>query len=73
MLEFFVQYFRQAVPTGRDTLRSDRKPTWLAPYIIIVIALVLRQYLILDIQLNDRISLMEAQSAPGQQIEAAQS
>jgi hypothetical protein len=56
-----------------ETFRSlDLKPTWLTPYIILILAVTAAQFLTLDIQISDRLALMETQDIPPERMEAAQ-
>lgn len=45
-----------------ETFKSlDRKPDWVIPFVIILILTLGMQYLTLDIQIKDRLAMMEAQ------------
>ncbi len=56
----------------RETFESiDRKPTWLVPFIIVVIASIILQLLVLDIGIQDRLDTMRAQELPDERIEIA--
>lgn len=56
-----------------ETFRSlDQKPTWLVPYIIIIIFITATQLITLDIQISDRIAMMQTQDIPPDRMEAAQ-
>jgi hypothetical protein len=56
-----------------DTFRSlDQKPTWLTPFLILIVAITAAQFITLDIQLSDRLAMMEAQNVPEERLEAAQ-
>jgi hypothetical protein len=56
----------------RETFESiDRKPTWLVPFLIIVILMVVRQFLIMDIGIQDQLAMMEARDVPAERIEMA--
>jgi hypothetical protein len=58
----------------KETCESlDRKPTWLAPFIFIVVLSIVLYMLALDIGLKDRLADMEARDLPAEQIERAQS
>jgi hypothetical protein len=50
----------------------DQKPTWLVPYIIVIIFITVAQFITLDIQVSDRIAMMETQDIPADRMEAAQ-
>lgn len=53
----------------RETFEGiEQKPTWLVPFLIVVIITMITQYFVLDINLNDRIATMEAQGLPAEQI-----
>ncbi len=55
----------------RDTFKSiDQKPTWLVPFIIVVVVSILIQFLVMDIGIKDRIALEEARGTSEEQIEA---
>ena len=51
----------------------DEKPTWLVPYIIVIIFVLFMLYMTMDIQASDRMSVMQARNMTDQQIQAAQS
>jgi len=51
----------------------DQKPNWLVPYILIILAVLVMQYLTLDIQISDQMKMLEARDMTAEQIEAAQS
>jgi len=56
----------------RETFESiDRKPTWLVPFLIVVIASMVLQLLVLDIGIQDRLDTMRAQELPDERIEIA--
>ena len=56
----------------RETFESiDRKPTWLVPFLIVVIASIILQLLVLDIGIQDRLAMMEAQELSAERLEAA--
>ena len=56
----------------RETFESiDRKPTWLVPFLIIVILSMVMQFMVLDIGIKDRLAGMEAQDIPAERYEAA--
>ena len=56
-----------------ETFRSlDQKPTWLVPYIIIIIFITVAQFMALDIQISDRIAMMQTQDIPADRMEEAQ-
>jgi hypothetical protein len=58
----------------RETFKSiDQKPTWLVPFLIVVILSVVMQFLVMDIGMKDQIARMEARNTPAAQIEAMQS
>ncbi len=50
----------------------NEKPTWLIPFIIIVIVAIASQLLVLDIALKDRMAMLEAQNYSAEQLQAAQ-
>lgn len=50
----------------------NKKPSWLLPFIIIVIVVLISQYLLLDISLNDQIEAMKARGMTSEQIQIAQ-
>ena len=54
----------------RETFVSiDRKPTWLMPFIIIVIVMIGLQLLSMDIGIKDRIADMQARDIPQEQVD----
>lgn len=56
-----------------ETFQSlDQKPSWLVPYIIIIIFVTATQFITLDIQISDRIAMMQTQDIPADGLEAAQ-
>jgi hypothetical protein len=56
----------------RETFESiDRKPTWLVPFLVVIIASIILQLLVLDIGIQDRLDTMRAQELPDARIEAA--
>ena len=56
----------------RETFESiDRKPTWLVPFLVVVIVSMILQLLVLDIGIQDRLAMMEAQELPDERIEIA--
>lgn len=58
----------------REAFESiDQKPTWLVPFIIIVIFMLFMMYMTLDVQLSDQTKVLETMDLPAEQIEAAQS
>jgi len=58
----------------RDTFASiDRKPTWLVPFIILVVGVVVMILLTQDIGIQDRIAQMEARGVPQEQMDVVQS
>lgn len=56
-----------------ETFKSlDRKPDWIVPFVIVLILTLGMQYLTLDIQINDRLAMMEAQGGMSdEQLQAA--
>jgi len=50
----------------------DQKPTWLVPYLIGLVFVVVMMVLTADIQSQDRLAIMQAQEAPEQQIQATE-
>ena len=57
----------------RETFENiDRKPTWLVPFIIIVIVTLVLGLLAMDIQIKDRLADMEARDIPAERFEATQ-
>ena len=58
----------------RETFESiNQKPTWLVPFVIVLITFLVFQFLTLDIQLQDRMAILEARDMPAAQFEAAKS
>jgi hypothetical protein len=58
----------------REALESiNEKPTWLVPYVIIVIFFLFMMYMTLDVQMNDQMAALEARDMTEQQMEAAKS
>ncbi len=58
----------------KDVFESiDQRPTWLIPYLIVIVITLALQFLTLDIQLQDRLDIMQARDLPAEQIEMAQS
>lgn len=56
-----------------ETFKSlDQKPGWLAPYIIVIIFVTAMQFITLDIQVSDRIAVMQTKDIPPDRMEAAQ-
>ncbi len=56
----------------RETFEQfQQKPNLLAPYLIFLVAIILMQYLTLDISMNDRLALIEARGATAERLEAA--
>ena len=54
----------------RETFVSiDRKPTWLMPFIIIVIVMIGLQLLSMDIGIKDRIADMQARDIPQEEVD----
>jgi hypothetical protein len=51
----------------------DNKPTWLVPFLIIVILAILMQFFIMDIGFHDLIEKMEVREIPQEQIDIVQS
>ncbi|MFO7889643.1 MAG: Yip1 family protein [bacterium] len=50
----------------------NEKPTWLIPFIIIVIVATVSQFLLMDITFSDQIEAMKARGMNSEQIQAAQ-
>ncbi len=50
----------------------DKRPSWLVPFIIIVIVVTISQFLVLDISISDQIEAMKARGLSAEQIEVAQ-
>ena len=58
----------------RQTFEAiDQKPTWFLPFIIGVIFFLIMQVLTIDIQMADRIAMLEAKDMPQAQLDAAKS
>lgn len=56
----------------RETFESiDQKPTWLVPFLIIVIVMIVLQFLAMDIAMKDRLADMQARDMPADQFERA--
>jgi hypothetical protein len=56
----------------KETFESiDENPTWLIPFIITLIFLVVFQMLTMEINIQDRMAIMEARDMPAEQLEAA--
>ncbi len=56
----------------RETFESiDRSPTWLVPFLITVIIVLVLQFLVMDIGIKDRLAAMEAQDISAERFEAA--
>ena len=51
----------------------DQKPTWFLPFIIGVIFFLIMQVLTIDIQMADRIAMLEAKDMPQAQLDASKS
>ncbi|MBN2414239.1 YIP1 family protein [bacterium] len=49
----------------------DERPTWLLPFIIMVVVILASQFLLLDISLTDRLAIAEARDLPAEQMQAA--
>lgn len=58
-------------PPGQAFQSLDQKPTWLVPYLIILVVVIVAQFITLDIHLSDRLALMETQDIPAESMEAA--
>jgi len=57
-----------------ETFQSiDRKPTWFLAFVVIITCLIITQFLILDIRVEDQLAMMEAQDAPAERLEMARS
>jgi hypothetical protein len=57
----------------KETFESiDRKPTWLVPFIIIVLVVIAMQFLVMDIGMRDQIAKMEARGTPQEQLDQIQ-
>ncbi len=50
----------------------DVKPTWLIPYLIVVVAVILMQLPVMEIQQADQIAMMQAKGVPAEHIERAE-
>lgn len=46
----------------------NAKPSWLLPFVIMTVVIVISQYLILDISIDDRLAIMEAHDATVEQL-----
>ena len=58
----------------REAFESiDRKPSWFVPFVIGLIVFFVFQFFTLDIQVNDRIAMLEARDLPTEQMAAARS
>ena len=58
----------------RETFESiDKKPTWLVPFLVILMITIVLQLLVMDIAIKDRLAAMEVQDIPAERFEAAQS
>ena len=58
----------------REALESiNEKPTWLVPYVIIIVFFLFMMYMTLDIQMGDQMAGLEARDMSEQQMEAAKS
>lgn len=47
----------------------DQKPTWLVPFIIMIVFFLIMQLLTIDIQMADRLKIMEAKDVPQEQLD----
>ena len=57
----------------RDTFVAiDNRPTWLIPFFIIIVVVVISQFLVMDIAMNDQIEAMKARGLSSEQIQTAQ-
>lgn len=57
----------------RETLEHiEQKPNLLAPYLIFLVAIIIMQYLTLDISMNDRLAVIDAKGATAERLETAQ-
>ena len=57
----------------RETFESiDRKPTWLVPFLVILIVTLLLQLLVMDIAIKDRLAALEARDVSAERFEAEQ-
>lgn len=66
-----VQRITGIFTSPRETLESiDRKPTWLVPYLIVILLVIAQQLIIMDIAIEDRFTIMEAKGTPQEQIDA---
>ena len=55
----------------RQTFEAiDQKPTWLVPFLIMVVFFLIMQTLTIDIQMADRMTIMEAKDLPQEQLNA---
>lgn len=50
----------------------DEQPTWVLPFIIMVVIILASQFLLLDISLADRMAIIQARDIPAEQMQAAQ-
>ncbi len=58
----------------RETFESiDRKPTWLVPFIINLVFVIVLQYLVMDIAIKDQIATMKARDLPAEQMQVIES
>jgi len=67
----FARIFKIFI-SPRETFESiEQKPNTLVPYIVLLVAFILMQYFTLDIQMSDRIALIEAKGASAERLEVA--
>lgn len=58
----------------RETFKNvDQRPTWLVPFLIVVVISIVMQFLVMDIGMKDQIARMEARDMSTEQIETMQS
>ena len=67
----FMQKLIAIFTAPRKAFESiNAKPTWLVPYLIVVILTVALQYAVTDITVQDQIAAMEARDMPAERVEA---
>ena len=67
----FLQKLIAIFTAPRQAFESiNVKPTWLAPYLIIVILSIALQYMLTDITMQDQIAMMEAKDMSAEQLDA---
>ncbi len=58
----------------RETFQSiDKRPTWLVPFLIVVIVTMALSYFTLDVQIHDRQAIMRTKDLSQEQLDAIQS